>query len=242
MYTALMNTEEFRKAISKIDTIIIPVGSHEAHGMHCPLGTDNLIPERLCADLEGQMADEVLTMPPVNYGYTPLLAAFSGTVCLKAETLVSLYSEIGCALAAWGAKNIIFMNGHGGNIAMLSIACDRIAEAGATAAAISWWATYSNEILKICSTQGHAGEDETSLVLAIDTSLVDPKGTKKHMKKGFVAPLAGPGLLKARFPDAMNGDAGLASKEKGQELFRMMLEKNMDFVMRIKKGQFTDDI
>ncbi len=102
MYTALMNTEEFKKAISKIDTIIIPVGSHEAHGMHCPLGTDNLIPERLCADLEGQMADEVLTMPPVNYGYSPLLAAFSGTVCLKAETLVSLYSEIGCSLAAWG--------------------------------------------------------------------------------------------------------------------------------------------
>jgi len=43
-------------------------------------------------------------------------------------------------------------------IPALTIACDRIAKVGGTALAISWWATYSADILKICETQGRAGE------------------------------------------------------------------------------------
>lgn len=242
MYANRITTDAYRSASSKIDTVIIPVGSLEAHGHHCPLGTDNLIPERLCQDIESRLRDRVMIVPPVNYGYTPVLDQFPGSVSIPAETLIALYTEIGRAFVKWGAKNVVFMNGHGGNTPLLRVACDRIAASGGTAAAISWWATYSKEILGICSTQGHAGEDETSLVLAIDAALVDPKGTKSHMKKAFMTPIAGPGERAAFYPEAMNGDPSRASAEKGERLFAMILEKNLEYIERIRRGDLTDDI
>ena len=242
MFTSKLTTSRYATLSKTVDTVIIPVGSFEAHGMHCPLGTDNIIPERMCDDLDAAMGDRIFIAPPVNYGYTPSLAGFPGTVTLPAETLVSLYAEIGIAFVRWGAKNIVFMNGHGGNIPMLSIACDRIGAAGGTALTISWWATYSSDILKICSTQGHAGEDETSAVLAIDASLVDESARSVHMKKAFCIPLAGPGQTASRYPDAMNGDSFAATKEKGEKIYELMLKKNLEYIDRLREGDFTDPI
>lgn len=242
MYAERMTTDAYKAASTEIDTVIIPVGSLEAHGRHCPLGTDMLIPERLCRDLESRLGDRIIIAPPVNYGYTPVLSAFPGSVSINAETLIALYTGIGAAFAKWGAKNIVFMNGHGGNIPMLTVACDRIAETGATAAAIGWWLTFSKDILGICSSQGHAGEDETSLVLAIDATLVDGKAISKHMKKSFMTPLAGPDQRAAKFPDAMNGDAARADAGKGERLYAMLLDKNIEYIERIRRGDYTDAI
>jgi len=242
MFALDFTSKRYAELSGKIDTVIIPVGSLEAHGMHCPLGTDNMIPERMCRDLEAAAGKDFLVAPAVNYGYTPSLAVFPGTITIPAETLVALYTEIGSGFVRWGAKHIVFMNGHGGNIPMLSIACDNIAKAGGTAMAISWWATYSADILKICGTQGHAGEDETSVILAIDASLVDDSSRSIHMEKAFNLPLSGPGQTKARYPDAMSGDSTAATREKGEKLLAMMLEKNLDYIERLRGGRFTDPI
>ncbi|MCX8012861.1 MAG: creatininase family protein [Rectinema sp.] len=239
MYAERLTFPHFRSAMEHIDTIIIPVGSLEAHGKHCPLGTDILIPERLCADLESKIGDEILIAPAINYGYTPLLSAFDGTVSLEAELLIDLYSEVARGFVKWGAKNIVFMNGHGGNIPMLTVACDRVAKAGARAMAISWWATYSQDILTICSSQGHAGEDETSVVYAIDASLIDEQSRTKHLQKAFILPLASPDQVQIRYPDAMNGDALRASKEKGEALLDLMCERNVDYIHRLRTGNLT---
>jgi len=235
MFAQNLTFPHFEEQIKKIDTVVIPTGSLEAHGRHCPLGTDILIPERLCKDLDSAMGDQVLIAPSINYGYTPLLNAFSGTIHLPAELLISIYSEVAKGFASWGAKNIVFMNGHGGNIPMLTVACDRIAKAGASAMVISWWATFSQEILGICSSQGHAGEDETSVIMAIDATLVDRQSRSTHMKKAFSLPMATPDQVAERYPNAMNGDSLLATKEKGERLLAMILEKNVEYINRLRR-------
>lgn len=242
MFASDVTSRRYAKLSEKIDTVIIPAGSLEAHGMHCPLGTDIIIPERMCRDLEAASGGEFFIAPPIAYGYTPSLAGFPGTITLPAETLTSLYAEVGLGFVRWGAKNIVFMNGHGGNIPMLTIACNTIAKAGGTAMAISWWASYSAEILKICATQGHAGEDETSAVLAIDVALVDDSARSAHMKKTFCAPLAGPSLIQHSYPNAMNGDSFAATREKGEKIFAMALEKNLEYINRLRRGDFTNPI
>ena len=235
MFAQSLTFPYFEEQIKKIDTIVIPTGSLEAHGRHCPLGTDIFIPESLCKDLELAMGDRILIAPSINYGYSPLLNAFPGTIHLSAELLISIYSEVAKGFIRWGAKNIVFMNGHGGNIPMLSVACDRIAEAGGSAMVISWWATFSQEILGICSSQGHAGEDETSVMMAIDATLVDQKSRGSHVKKAFSLPLATPDQVAERYPDAMNGNSLLATKEKGERLLAMMLEKNIEYIDRLRR-------
>jgi len=242
MYISKLTSKRFGAMAGKIDTVVVPVGSLEAHGMHCPLGTDNFIPDRMCADLEKAIGKDILIAPTLNYGYTPSLMAFPGTVSLPAEALLSVYSEIGIAFVRWGAKNIVFMNGHGGNIPMLTVACDRVSAAGGTALAISWWATYSADILGVCETQGHAGEDETSAILAIDASLVDDSARSIHMKKSFCIPLSGPGQIAARYPNAMSGDSTKATEAKGKALYELFLSKNLDYIGRLRGGRFTEPI
>lgn len=239
MIAQKLNFPDFEYQITTIDTIVIPVGSFEAHGRHCPLGTDIIIPERLCADLEAAIGDKIIIAPAINYGYTPMLKDFPGTVHISAEVLISLYTEVGKCFLRWGAKNIVFMNGHGGNIPMLSIACDRLAEAGGSAMVLSWWATYSSEILEICSTQGHAGEDETSLILAIDATLVDEKSRSIHMEKAFSLPLATYDQTVTRYPEAMNGDSTRATEEKGKRLLAMILAKNIEYIERLQQHHLT---
>lgn len=242
MYLDRIRSGRYAEATRGVEAFIVPVGSFEAHGPHCPLGTDCMIPERLCADLEARMGDRIAVAPPIHYGYTPSLAAFPGTVTVAAETLISLYAEVGLGLAKWGAKRVVFMNGHGGNIAMLSVACDRIGAAGTVAAAISYWLHYSRDILGVCGTQGHAGEDETSLVLALDESLVEMGAARRHMRKGFLTPLSGPGTLESRFPEALNGDPGAASADKGRRLYELILERNVQAIERIIAGDYADDL
>ena len=240
MYVSKLTSARFKELAGKIDTVIIPVGSLEAHGMHCPLGTDNIIPERLCSDLEAKIGADVLIAPALNYGYTPSLMKFPGTITIPAETILSMYTEIACGFVRWGAKYIVYMNGHGGNIATLTLASDRVAAAGGTALAISWWATYAADIVKICDAQGHAGEDETSAILAIDASLVDNSRRSIHMKKAFCMPLAGPDQIERRYPGAMSGDSTKATKEKGEAMYAMMLEKNLEYIRRLRTGDHTD--
>lgn len=239
MYAERLTFPHFKTIMETIDTIIIPVGSFEAHGKHCPLGTDILIPAQLCADLESRIGNEIIIAPAINYGYTPLLSAFDGTVSISAELLIDLYTQVAREFVKWGAKNIVFMNGHGGNIPMLTIACDRIAQKGARAMTISWWATYAQQILDVCSSQGHAGEDETSVIYAIDASLVDTQSITKHLEKAFVLPLASPDQVQVRYPDAMNGDASRASIEKGQALLDMLCTYNIEYINRLRSGDLT---
>lgn len=242
MYILDYTSKRYPELVEKVDTVVIPIGSLEAHGQHCPLGTDILIPERMCEDLEEAAGERLLIAPAINYGYTPTLISFPGTVTIPAETLISLYTEVGLGFVKWGAKNIVFMNGHGGNIALLNIACDRIARAGGTAMVISWWATYSQDIRKICETQGHAGEDETAVILGIDATLVEDSARSVHMKRAFNLPLAGPGQVAARYPQAMNGDSTKATVEKGEKLLAMLLDKNLEYIGRMRRGEFTDPI
>lgn len=239
MYAERLTFPQFHTALTTIDTIIIPVGSLEAHGRHCPLGTDILIPAQLCADLESRIGDEIIIAPAINYGYTPLLSAFDGTVSIPAELLIELYTQIASEFVKWGAKNIVFMNGHGGNIPMLTVACDRLAQKGARAMVLSWWATFSQHILEVCSSQGHAGEDETSVIYAIDASLVDTQNITRHLEKAFVLPLASPDQVQARYPNAMNGDASRASIEKGRALLDMLCTLNMEYIKRLRTGDLT---
>ena len=100
---------------------------------------------------------------------------------------------------------------------------------------ISWWATFSKEILSICSSQGHAGEDETSVIMAIDATLVDRQSRSTHMKKAFSLPMATPDQVAERYPNAMNGDSLLATKEKGERLLAMILEKNVEYINRLRR-------
>ena len=159
---------------SPIDTIILPVGTVEAHGSAC-LGTDNLIPETISLGVAERI--NALVAPTVNYGITKSLYRYSGGSTITPETYSFFIRDILDSFADTGFKNVFVMNGHGGNNAALKdVAIDFHRERKINVAVIHWWELCADMTSVFFGhAGGHAGTDETAMVLAIDPALVDKK-------------------------------------------------------------------
>lgn len=223
MYLERMNMNEFKLKKDLLEGVIIPIGATEAHGPHCPYGTDFLIPDEFAKRIN-EYNDNLLISPTINYGASWDLGHFPGTISLTSETLTKVITEVGNGFLKWELNNIIILNGHGGNNPAIRIAAQHLADNGANVLVINWWLDYQKEILEICESRGHAGEDETSAVLAIDSSLVDmslaPTNTNVAIGKVYTKKIA-----YSVMENAITGDATKASKEKGIAMLNKVFAK-----------------
>jgi creatinine amidohydrolase len=156
---------------AKIDTVILPVGTIEAHGV-IPLGTDMLIPDALAERLCGEL--NALVAPSIPYGITRGLYGHPGTVFITPQVFKAYVADVIASLAKTGFEKIVIINGHGGQITELQ---DALFEASKTSSVkallINWW--FGMEDIcrdKLEREGGHAGADETAAVMAIDPALV----------------------------------------------------------------------
>ncbi|MDH4157619.1 MAG: creatininase family protein [candidate division Zixibacteria bacterium] len=157
---------------SSIDTVILPVGTVEAHGCTC-IGTDNYIPETISLAISDRI--NALVAPTVNYGITRSLYRYNGSATIRPETLRAYVRDILDSFVDTGFKNVVLMNGHGGNNdALKTAAYEFHHERKANIVVVHWWelcGEMTREFFGHCG--GHAGTDETAMVQAIDPTLVD---------------------------------------------------------------------
>jgi creatinine amidohydrolase len=193
-----LNWMEFKRIVPrKTDTVLVPVGTIEAHGV-TGLGTDNQIPASIC----GRIADRVnaLIAPAVNYGITKTLLPYPGSVTVLPDTFERYVYEIAAGLADAGFRRIVFMNGHGGNTeALKNVSFRLFREKKAYSAAVDWWTLCAEEIKQVYGhAGGHAGTDETALVQVDHPEQVRRQDYRKEM-----AFLAQPGLAAMPFPGSI---------------------------------------
>jgi len=156
----------------KINTVLLPVGTVEAHGSTA-LGTDNLIPEAI-ARLQADRLNALIA-PTVNYGVTKSLYRYPGSFTIQPQHFKFYMDDILESLVEHDFKHIIILNGHGGNNSSLKEAAyDLHCRRKVYVAVIHWWHLVG-EVTKEHFGQvgGHAGVDETAAVQAIDPALVD---------------------------------------------------------------------
>lgn len=168
MFLSRMNYLDVEAYLKKSDTVIIPVGSLENHGLHMPLGTDTLIPDKI-AQLIDERSD-LLIAPTVNYGATDDLMGFPGTVSIGTEGLIHLLRAICDQLYSYGFRHFMILNGHGGNTAAIQSVGNYLYRKGAYLANLNWWLMAGQ--LNPEWAGGHGGGEETAAVMAVDPSLI----------------------------------------------------------------------
>ncbi|WP_392486267.1 creatininase family protein [Haloimpatiens sp. FM7315] len=224
MYIVDYTSDDFKNLSNKVDTVIIPVGSVEAHGHHLPLGTDIFSPMLFCEKIDEKIGDKIWIAPAIAYGQSYDLSIYKGTVSVPSEVMAEYIYHVCKSFYENGLKNIIFLNGHGGNITALGLAAEKLVNLGAVIMTINWWMDFSKDILTITEGQGHGGEDETSAILYYNEKLVKMDKALKNTNKQLY-PVRFKDRGKTIFKDAITGDATLASKEKGEKIFALLEDK-----------------
>ena len=177
----MMCWQEFGELVpGRIRTVLVPFGSLEPHGV-IPSGTDNLAPEAMARDIAARV--DALVAPTLNYGLTDAMKAFPGAVSIPAEVYAPFAEAVLDNLAVNGFKNIIVLNGHGGNTAALNAAATRVANARRVRLLVVNWWTLADDITKAVFKQngGHAGNNETAYVQAFLPEHVHPERYKAEM-------------------------------------------------------------
>ncbi len=158
--------------------VVLPVGSLEPHGPHLPLGTDALLSSELAERSAKHLRKkgyEAWVAPMVPYGVTECAAGFPGVVSLEARILTPLVSSLIKGFLVQGVSHVCVVNNHlePGHDAALRAAIEPIEKASYACPLIRKFARTLSDEFK--SGKCHAGQYETSLVLAAKPELVNEK-------------------------------------------------------------------
>lgn len=212
--------------------VVIPVGSIEQHGPHCPVDVDLSIPLAICRKAAEHSSGQILVGQPIPFGFTHYNRGFIGTVTLRLQTFLDVVQDVARSVYDNGFERIILLNGHGGNHNPLKSAAAALAEHNVYVLALSHWDLVSDELRdwgESDSTIGHAGEWETSYQLHLRPELVD---RSKVVSEEWEPSVGNEFERMVRFaerqretPQGVMGDATVASAEKGSRIFDLAVER-----------------
>jgi creatinine amidohydrolase len=165
---------------------VLPVAAVEQHGPHLPLNVDATLADGVVQATLPHLQNDlpVLFLPTQAIGFSPEHTAFAGTLTLKSETVIRLWTDIAESVAATGVKKLVLLNSHGGQVGMLDIvARDLRARLGMLVYSVNWFnlplVGNDDELVneRFSAEEHrfgiHAGDIETSMMLALKPDQVD---------------------------------------------------------------------
>jgi creatinine amidohydrolase len=231
-----LSNPEIEQWKNKTDQAIIPIGSLEQHGDHLPVSTDSIIIEHLAKKVSGRI--DSLLLPTIPYGisfeHEPLF-----NISLSHHTYSNFLSEVCISLIKYGIKNIIILNGHHGNIGCLYYISQNVHDKIASIANINF-INYWN----LLESFDHAGEIETSLVLAINSKLVKMQRAKANSKgisgskTAYHSLTSQPGSFSKITGNGVWGDPSNASSVKGKVMLESLTKNIIETIKEFKKVSF----
>jgi creatinine amidohydrolase len=226
-----------------VNTVLLPIGSTEQHGPHMPLDTDCFIARSLCERAALQAEQEglgLLVAPTMNVTLSWYHMQYAGSMRLSTTTFLQVFREVCDSLVHHGFEHVIAVNGHGGNMAALTVAVNHYYETtGRRVFLVQWWDLAADLLASIEGPMIHAEEAETSIALAVGQRVEMDKATRDAWDRGAAVRDAGlqwtslgqygmthrgPGvvvpmdMLRDISPSGVVGDATRASAETGEAI------------------------
>jgi creatinine amidohydrolase len=161
--------------------VVLPLAAIEQHGPHLPVGVDAIIAEGMIKAANDALPDDlpVTFLPVQEVAKSNEHGSFPGTLTLDWKTAINQWLEIGRSVARAGARTLVMVTSHGGNVAPMEIAARELrVSQGMRVVTTSWgrlgeWQDVYPYHGGDADLDIHAGLSETSLMLALRPDLVD---------------------------------------------------------------------
>ncbi len=203
---------------------VLGIGAIEQHSHHLPVGTDWYIADALSRSAAEKL--HAVFLPTIPFSMSECHGTFAGTLWIKPQTLAAVLADI-----AQRFPHLLIINGHCGNFVIYPAVEDlnrlhpdyriRIADE-------NWpMSDASGSIFDDPSADLHAGEVETSVMMALHPDLV------KDHQVDFVPQVGREYLdymtMDQISPDGVWGKPSLAATEKGQRALKEQLRRIIAF-------------
>lgn len=222
--------------LSDRSILVLPTGAIEHHGPHLPLATDALIAEASATAAVAAAAEaglDVWQLPTLSVTKSDEHSWAPGTLWLRASTLFETVTDLGRSITTTPARKLVFMNGHGGNVALLQVACRELRRRFG----LQTFFMPASNVPSSVSADGapdefglgiHAGYSETSIVMHLRPELVHvdrfARNVPEHLAEfrylGFNGKPVSFGWLSDDFgPSGVVGDPTGSSAAAGKLMF-----------------------
>lgn len=219
-----------------MDAAILPVGATEQHGPHMGCGMDAEIAFQLCRAVANRT--NVPMLPTLPYGCSiGHSKRWPGTLALQPKTLIDVVKQVGDWVYSSGFKRLFIINAHVTNFAPLRCALEMLrAEYDDMMIALINTAEISERVKQRHfhdADDWHANEAETSLMMAVSPEMVIEEKVAEADDEDRTIDCVFSHPVNRTSKNGVTGKPGLASKDKGEELFSWMVD---DLSALIDKG------
>jgi len=220
---------------------VLPWGATEAHNYHLPYGTDVVLTEHLAVESAGlawQRGAKVIVLPTIPFGVNTGQLDIKLTINMNPSTQAAVLADVAASLTQQGIPRLLVFNGHGGNDFRQMLRELQPKHPALFLCCLNWYQVVDNG--RFVRPGDHAGEMETSVMLAVAPHLVRPlaeagPGTARVFKlrglreKWVWAQRAWRHVTE----DTGVGDPRGATSETGAAYVRELIEKLATFLVEL---------
>jgi creatinine amidohydrolase len=166
---------EISRWLKETSILCLPIGAIEQHGAHLPLNTDAVIAEELARRMVAHWGAEfdLWLLPTVSISLSREHDWAPGTLSLTIESFVALLKDLAREIVrAVPARNMVIVNGHGGNRGILDNLIHELHSPVGLNVCVIHPFDLSKAATHIASPDVHGGKNETSVMLALAPHLV----------------------------------------------------------------------
>jgi creatinine amidohydrolase len=247
-----LTSPKFAKAVDLAAGVcVIPLGIIEKHGPHLPLGTD-LYESREIA-FHAAEKEYAVVFPPYFVGQIFEATHQPGAIAYSNELMWKMLEETCKELSRNGLKKIVLLNGHGGNSSFLQYFCQSQLAKQQDFVVVLFRPgndpVNGAEIksLKKAKLDGHAGEEETSMMFYINPAFVDQEALKSEsgldQDRLSKLPFGYTGIWwYAKYPNHFASDVNTPNKRLGELLIMSDAGQLAELIKFLKKDNTIEQL
>lgn len=163
----------------RYEVAVLPFGATEPHNLHLPYSTDSIeatvIGERAC-ERAWQAGANVVLLPTIPYGTETNMSQLPLAMNLNPSTLLSIIRDLVQSLSDSGIRKVLLLNSHGGND-FKPILRELADKTDSYLFLCDWFRMVQDVYAEVFThKEDHAGEMETSVILAVEPERVARRG------------------------------------------------------------------